>query len=296
MGIHRGVGRRHNGQLTVIGLLNALPFAVAYGTERAVFSKIANAECALQLSVGRIPGTAMPPEWASSGAKLGLALEIEFSDEPCAEYEMTKERLLGSGSFRAVEPLTVPSFVSTKGQETVKVTQGAYGCQLERLEAQQFSFRFFLDFPDGAVRNDVELPAERIYFMSSCWIENKPALERAQKRRKDMERSLRETQDQLLQLGQESNLFQKALSLRQTTTLVEQKDMLQRQLTELTQSYPLDPSMYVRGPNGLLFAKKGVIAVKRYRGALGTREQYHWVGTFAFRQFFEFEDDEEEDV
>jgi len=43
----------------------------------------------------------------------------------------------------------------------------------------------------------------------------------------------------------------------------------------------------LEGPNDLLFVKEGVIAVKRFRGAMETREQYHWVGTFSIQEFFE---------
>ena len=267
---------------------------VALGPE-SVFSRIANAQCELQVSVGRIPGSAMPPEWAASGAKLGFPLEVEFCEEPCEDYEMTKERLLGSGrpSPRAVEPLNEPTFISNKGQEIVKVTEGAYAFDIQQLEAQQYKFRFFLDFPEGAKRNDVELPAERIFFISSFWVENQSALERAQQRKDDLEKSLRETQEELQRIEQEStNFFQKALGLRQSVLLVEKKGSLQKQLIELTQSYPLDPDTYIRGPKGLLFAKEGVISVKRFRGAMDTREQYHWVGTFAFKEFFEDEYEE----
>ena len=37
----------------------------------------------------------------------------------------------------------------------------------------------------------------------------------------------------------------------------------------------------------------GMVAVKRLRGVGGTKEQYHWVGTFTFNEFFV--DDDEED-
>eukprot|EP00984_Skeletonema_dohrnii_P022360 scaffold11487_cov172-Skeletonema_dohrnii-CCMP3373.AAC.2 len=55
-----------------------------------LLTRLQDIQCELALSIGRIPGTAMPPEWAASGAKLGLTLELEFSNEP-ADYEMNKE-------------------------------------------------------------------------------------------------------------------------------------------------------------------------------------------------------------
>ena len=118
----------------------------------------------------------MPPEWAASGAKLGLAVEVVFTNEKC-QYEMSKERLLRGdimmgNSFMTVEPLNEPSFISSNGLQMVKVLPGAYGCQMQDIESRRYAFRFFLDFPEGAKRNDVVLPAERLYFLSTCWLVN----------------------------------------------------------------------------------------------------------------------------
>lgn len=272
--------------------LALLPTTHALASKAVLLSRLESVQAALQVSVGRIPGTAMPPEWAASGAKLGFLLEVEFCKEDCADSGMNKERLLGSGrpSFRAVEPLNEPSFVGRNGQEIIKVTPGAYGCEVEQLEAQQYKFRFFLDFPGGAKRNDVELPAERIYFMSSCWTENLPSIERAKQRLQEAEKALQEADKELAELERTStNFFQKALSLRQSTILVERRINLGLRLNELEQTYPLRSDALIRGPNGIIFCKEGIIAVKRYRGTMGTREQYHWVGTFIFSEFFEDE-------
>ena len=85
--------------------------------------------------------------------------------------------------------------------------------------------------------------------------------------------------------------FHKISLFRQSVELVERRDKLQAQLDELDQKYPLDRGKVKQGPNNIIFAKEGYIAVKRLRGAMGTREQYHWVGTFTYDEFFE--DDEE---
>lgn len=126
------------------------------------------------------------PEWAASGAKLGLSFDVKFSSEHRdASYETDQESLLGSvfpSTTLPVLPLTEPSFVSNRGTETVKVKPGAMTCQIQLPDTQQHSFRFFLDFvslvgrgldytcshvsdclllsdlagkPEGAVRNDV---------------------------------------------------------------------------------------------------------------------------------------------
>jgi len=172
--------------LAILVSLLILQVSHTLGNE-AFLSRIQTAQCALQVSVGRIPGTAMPEDWAASGAKLGFLLEVEFCKEPCADYEMTKERLLLGGSasssstdgrlrppttLKAVEPLNDPTFISTNGLQKISVTEGAYGCDLQNLQSRQYGVRFFLDFPECAVRNDVALRAERIYFITTCWIDD----------------------------------------------------------------------------------------------------------------------------
>lgn len=261
-----------------------------------LMSRLKTIQCELSLAVGRIPGTAMPPEWAASGAKLALSVEVEFTDESCP-YEMTKERLLTGdvaierSSLLSVEPLNEPTFISSKGQETVKVTSGAYGCQIQGLASQQYLLRFFFDFPEGAVRNDVTLPAERIYFLSSCWIKDDGILDRANQRKSKLLKSLQSINEELEELKRSSaGFFQKALGFRQSVILIERRAEFQSELERLEQTYPLDPSRIVNGPNNIIFAKDGVIAVKRFRGAYDTKEQYHWIGTFIFNEFFEDEE------
>mmetsp|Transcript_1893 Transcript_1893/g.2623 ORF Transcript_1893/g.2623 Transcript_1893/m.2623 type:complete len:306 (-) Transcript_1893:87-1004(-) len=261
-------------------------------------SRLKDAQCAIQMEVGRIRGTAMPPDWAASGAKLSFPLELEFCDDPCAEYEMNKERLLGDDkpSFCAVEVLNDPSFISTNGVEQVTVTPGAFGLMLERIESQQYSFRFFLDFPKGAVRNDVTLPAERIYFLSSCWVKDDAILTRALQTKQQTEQALDNTNQEIDELnGKSSNFFQKSLELRRMTTLIERRSKLRGLLNDIDQAYPLREEFLIEGPNGMLFPKEGTIAVKRFAGAYQSREQYHWVGKFYFKEFFEDEEEEEEE-
>jgi hypothetical protein len=210
---------------------------------------------------------------------------------------MSKERLLKSDALMGsklytVDPLNEPTFVSSKGTEVVKVLPGAYGCQIQRIESQQYAFRFSLDFPEGAIRNDVELPPERIYFLSSCWnVEDKSMLRTAQLRQEQMEQRIQEITRQLesIEEQQGNNLFQKAMRFRDSVALVEKRATLKLRLEELEQTYPLQSERVVRGPNNIIFAKEGVIAVKRLRGAMGTKEQYHWIGTFTYNEFFEEE-------
>lgn len=87
------------------------------------------------------------PEWAASGAKLGLALDIRFLANECS-YEMNQETLLGGvpPSFLDVVPLNEPSFVSANGLEKVKVAPGVFSCQIQTPETQQYNLNFFMDF------------------------------------------------------------------------------------------------------------------------------------------------------
>ena len=202
------------------------------------------------------------------------------------------DTLMGTNLF-TVEPLNEPSFVSTNGKEIISVQPGAYGCQIQGLENRQYAFRFFLDFPDGATRNDVELPAERIYFLSSCWLVDNDVIERARGRRDKLDKSIQQITNELEELEQQSSgFFQKVGAFRQSVDLVERREKLRAQLTDIDQQYPLDSSRITQGPNDIIFAKEGMVAVKRLRGAMGTKEQYHWIGTFTYNDFFE--DDEEE--
>lgn len=297
--------------LSIVFILSNVQYRAEALANNDVMSRIKNAQCALQVSVGRVPGTAMPEEWAASGAKLGFLLEVEFGDESCSSFDMTKERLLlgtatatkgairpPTATLKAVEPLNEPTFISTSGLQTIKVTEGAYGCNPEDLQAQQYGFRFFLDFPEAAVRNDVELPTERIYFLSSCWIKNEQSFQRAQQRYDELKESLVEIQREISKVqvdSQSKGILGRAMNLRETAVLVDKKKNAQTLLRELEQTYPLEETTQqelLEGPNDLLFVKKGMIAVKRFRGAMETREQYHWVGTFSFQEFFEDLDEE----
>ncbi len=142
----------------------------------------------------------------------------------------------------------------------------------------------------------MELPAERIYFLSSCWLfEDEGVLERARRRKETLETTIEEVTLELEDKDRamsKQGFFQKAVTFRESIQLVERKGKLRSELYDLEQKYPLDDSKITRGPNNIIFAKEGFVAVKRFRGALGTREQYHWVGTFSYNEFF---DDEEEE-
>ena len=42
-------------------------------------------------------------------------------------------------------------------------------CAIESIPSTKLRSRFFVDFPEEAARNDVTLPAGRVFFSSACW-------------------------------------------------------------------------------------------------------------------------------
>lgn len=122
------------------------------------------------------------------------------------------------------------------------------------------------------------------------------SLERARRRRDDLITSIQQVTNEIgiveKQLA-DANILQKVGLFKDSMKLAERRGKLSTQLEEMERTYPLDSSKIIQGPNEVIFAKEGIVAVKRFRGTLGTKEQYHWIGTFTFNEFLE--DDEEDD-
>lgn len=279
-----------NVKLLLLASLSEIIFTCYAFTGRSLLQRIENTQATLAVEVGRIPGTAMPSEWAASGAKLGFTLEVGFTDN--AE-QITREMLAGDALMgnkpQTVIPLKQPSFISASGSEFIDVKPGAYGCQIQNRDSEQYALRFYLDFPNGAKRNDVELPAERIYFLSRCWLpssndESMLALENARKEKKQILSTIELTDARLNKIRSSppagnllGDVVQNAFNFRHIVKLVERKKKLKSQLNEIERAYPLDSDKIVSGPNDVSYAKEGVIAVKR-------SSKYLWVGRFKFTE------------
>ena len=113
----------------------------------------------LRLDIGREAGTKMPREWAASGARLALAVSVEVGSDRAADG-----RELGGGAslLRAVE---APTFVGGAGLRTVGVDGGGWTLRADTL-------RCWLDLGGNEApieRNDVTLPAERLYLSAVVW-------------------------------------------------------------------------------------------------------------------------------
>jgi hypothetical protein len=278
-------------KLLLLASLSEIIFTDAF-TGRSLLQRIENTQATLAVEVGRIPGTAMPPEWAASGAKLGFTLEVGFTDN-AAEQMITRDMLAGDAMMgnkpQTIIPLQPPSFISLTGSEVIDVKPGVYGCQIQNRDSEQYALRWYLDFPNGAKRNDVELPAERIYFLSRCWLpssndEGMLALENARKEKKQLLSTMELTDARLNKIRNSppagnllGDVVQNAFNFRHIVKLIERKKRLQSQLNELERAYPLDSDKIINGPNDVSYAKDGVIAVKR-------SSKYLWVGRFKFTE------------
>eukprot|EP00547_Thalassionema_nitzschioides_P015992 CAMPEP_0194253148 /NCGR_PEP_ID=MMETSP0158-20130606/29306_1 /TAXON_ID=33649 /ORGANISM="Thalassionema nitzschioides, Strain L26-B" /LENGTH=240 /DNA_ID=CAMNT_0038990765 /DNA_START=233 /DNA_END=955 /DNA_ORIENTATION=+ len=118
------------------------------------------------------------PGWAESGARLGLDLQVKFTDIPSS----VGESLVGPKSETFQLQVTPPSltFVTERGEETVDFAATGGWC-IQRptgnvrnangsVVKPEGLLRFWLDCTSGARRKDVEIfPNTRIFFTTGVW-------------------------------------------------------------------------------------------------------------------------------
>jgi hypothetical protein len=174
------------------------------GEDKIMISPFIDSRWIVRLDFGLEPGSFMPqrfPEWAVSGARLGVPVELWFTNNNVAEVPDNVTALFGVGNndkvkvnniiptFRRVEvsPMTINStFVSERGQECVSFVGGGYSMErsslynknddltllgiVEEIPKPRFLLRFWIDCTSGARRNDVELkPFSRIIGTIPIW-------------------------------------------------------------------------------------------------------------------------------
>lgn len=237
------------------------------------------AEWRIQVNIGREEGTYMPESWAASGARLFFPMDImvtsDYKTEKDSEYDF-----MGGNSMR-LDVLEDPSFVNSQGEQFIGIReQGAWKLQMPRGTAA--TLRFWIDVEQadelslgvGALRNDVTLPAERIYFMSKCWREEdlkmaarqmKPfeiAAEAAQ-RRVDQQLS-HETGDRRLD---GTNPVETALGTMNMAKLVKDRDDRVRELLQAENKLPRNAETlrlgFWPGTNEKLAIGEGTIAIRK---------------------------------
>ena len=138
------------------------------GGGRNPAASLSGVRCGITLSVGREPGTWMDKDWAASGARLMLPLTLQFTDEDM-DLGIPGEQALGG---RFCQRVTCEggggSFVGPKGTVDVPVEGGGWTTSRTSRRGES-RIRFFLDFPEGASRNDVDIPKGRVFFSSACF-------------------------------------------------------------------------------------------------------------------------------
>mmetsp|Transcript_23251 Transcript_23251/g.68767 ORF Transcript_23251/g.68767 Transcript_23251/m.68767 type:complete len:300 (-) Transcript_23251:85-984(-) len=235
-------------------------------------SLLAGTQWKVRLDVGLQPGTWMPkrfPGWAESGARLGLDVKVDFTNEPSA----TRESLVGpkDSTFRLKVASDLPStFVSERGQEEVDFADGGWCIQRPTgnvknargsLVKPEGLLRFWLDCPSGAKRRDVEIrPNTRIFFTTGVWDfpddlqkqdgEYKEVLAELQVV-VDQTREARNTEGNILE---EMRTYQKMIGdSKGFERLKDRKETLERELP------PMGASV---APNGVQIAPTGSLVIK----------------------------------
>ena len=139
---------------------------------------------------------------------------------------------------------------------------GAWSAQ-EPQQCGQRLLRFFVDFPQDARRNDVTLPAGRLFFSSACWDATEMAS--AEQRRSHVEAELerlRNEQQAASGAGRNDlNLLQKADELRRSVDRVAECDELTYELGLLRKGLPGSRGS-LDGPPGVRVAAAGGLSIK----------------------------------
>ena len=120
----------------------------------------------------------MPETWGASGARLSFPMDVMVASDYTVEKD--KEFDFMGGNCMRLAVAEDPTFVSSEGEQFIGIREaGAWKMQMPKQRGTAATLRFWVDVEQadglikglGAIRNDVILPAERIFFMSKCWRE-----------------------------------------------------------------------------------------------------------------------------
>lgn len=133
---------------------------------------LADMECRVTLNVGRERGTWMDKDWAASGARLLLPINVRFTREEI-DLGFPGEESLGGRFCNRLEVLDdCVTFIGPQGEVSVRAEDGCWATlpiTERQADTGEAKLRFFLDFPEEASRNDVTLPAGRVFFSGVCF-------------------------------------------------------------------------------------------------------------------------------
>ena len=225
----------------------------------------------LSLNVGREPGTAMPTEWAASGARLGLSLNVRFGEQPASK---AAAELLVEDDIRQLKPIgDSPRLVGEAGEQTVNVRAGAW-CTGPDRRGDRESLNFWLNFPDGATRRDVSIPPGPVFFICpGVW-----SHEALAKLHDDLDRTQAEYDalgEQMRALDANKAPLARLLQFRQQVLLSERRTNLGSVLRSREKRLPMDAVVDLG--SGVSVERKGGLCVRREK-QFGV--EYHILGTF----------------
>jgi len=239
-------------------------------------SLLINTQWKTRLDVGLQPGTWMPkrfPGWAESGARLGLDLDVEFTDTP----SLTGETLVGpkDSTFQMkVLPSSQPSrFVSERGEEFVDFSDVGGWCIQRPTNSVQNSnggfvkpeglLRFWIDCKSGAKRNDVEIfPDTRLFFSTGVWDDPTGAEQLDQDYRDVLDKlqTMVDTAREEKNSDKKKNILEELQSFQKQAKNAEIFDKLKREKDSLEGALP--PLGATIAANGVQMAPTGSLVIK----------------------------------
>ena len=238
----------------------------------------------------------MPEEWAASGARLGLAVEVLVESETIATG---KERnFVGGNKCFQLSVLKDPTLVTQSGESKVRLGDVG-GWKIAALRSGRLGdasvLRLWLDLVDSATRNDVRLDAgERLYCTANSW--RAPSeLEVGRRRIQPLVEAYLEAQDRIDQrLPHETgdrrldgiNPVETVMAYADMAVLVRYRDDRLQQLREAELKLPspqleLSPPGRWPGTTEDLVVAKGKVILQK-RKAFGIEEFYvvgKWTAT-----------------
>lgn len=260
----------------------AMPCDIA--PECNVQRALAGTKWRISLNIGREKNSHYAerrPEWGASGGRLLLPIDIEFAAEAA---NLGLEPVLGQAGVRVLRPLGDARFISMAGEQTVRVEPG--GWQVRPTDNGEFILRFCVDFPDGAVRNDVTLPAKRVYFQTSIWDDaqlSKNEVELAALNRKGEQ--FQEALDKELDKTANADIIGKLMATWKGSKLLEEKQYVQMEEHYLKQYMPVNQDT-LHVPSGFRTGKNGFVRVHEQAPWFRlSGDEYHALGTFTLRPF-----------
>jgi len=239
----------------------------------------------------------MPPDWASSGARLALSFDVRF-DERELELFGSSERWLqrlpsepdADIARYKLSPVNHPKYVNEYGEQTVALQDLGAWCESGE-DASKKALRFFVDFADGAGRQDASLQAERVFFETTFW----PAgvLQTLQQARDELAKKSEEVcqrRDAHKQATEQADALRKLLMVRQGVLLYDEQILVDSKLAEVKRCLPDErgtveasrASPSGRGPS-ISLSNGGTLSVKRKARLTNAGEEYHVIGTFSAR-------------